>query len=117
MRNYVIIFTTCASKKQAAKIAFSLLQKRLIACATIISSVESRFWWKGKIDCAREELLILKTTARNARRVEADIKRIHSYDVPEVVAVPIIAGSREYLKWIDECVKLKAKSAKLKRKV
>lgn len=98
--SFIIIFTMCASKKEAALIARVLLERRLVACANIIDGVKSRFWWKGTLDRARETLLMVKTTKSSFTRVEKAIKRLHSYEVPEIIALPVIAGSREYLGWI-----------------
>jgi periplasmic divalent cation tolerance protein len=76
----------------------------LVACANIIFGVESRFWWKGRINKAKETLLILKTRRENFKRVEKEIKRIHSYEVPEIIALPIVAGSKSYLEWLKVCL-------------
>ena len=100
MKNILIIFVTCATSGEARRIAARILEKRLGACANIMRGVESRFWWKGRIDNAREVLLMVKTTAVNFKKIEKEVKRLHSYDVPEIIAVPIVAGSREYLEWI-----------------
>ena len=97
-----IALITCQSKKEADRIVSSLLKKRLAACANIISGVDSRFWWNGKIDQAREILVILKTKRGNFKKIEKETKRLHSYEVPEIIAIPIIAGSREYLGWIGK---------------
>jgi periplasmic divalent cation tolerance protein len=99
---YVIIFVTCAATKEAVTIARALLEKRLVACANIIEGVESRFWWKGKIDSAKECLVMLKAKEKNFKRIEYEVKRVHSYEVPEIIALPIAAGSKDYLRWIDE---------------
>ena len=99
---FCIIFVTCQSKKEADSIASSLLKKRLIACANIISGVDSKFWWNGKIDTAKEFLIILKVRRGSFKKIEKEVKRLHSYEVPEIIAVPIIAGSREYLGWIEK---------------
>ena len=101
---YIVMFVTSSSKKEAERIAGCLLKGRLVACANIIGPVESRFWWKGKIDRVKEALLILKTTKANFARVEKTIKRLHSYEVPEIIALPVVAGSREYLGWISACL-------------
>jgi len=106
MKNkFVIIFVTCASKGEAKVIIDSLLKKRLVACANIIPGVESKFWWKGKIDSAKETLLILKTTMANFNKVEKHVKKNHSYEMPEIIAIPIVRGSMKYLNWINESVK------------
>lgn len=85
-------------------IADSLLKKRLVACANIIGKVQSKFWWRGKIDKANEVLVICKTSIDNFKAVEKEVKRIHSYEVPEIIAVPIISGSAEYLSWVKDNV-------------
>ena len=100
MTSSVIIFVTCASKKEAKIIVDSLLRKRLVACGNIVSGVHSKFWWKGKLDSANECLAILKTQKEKFGKVEKEILRIHSYDVPEIIAVPIVAGNRDYLDWV-----------------
>ena len=99
-----MIMVTCASKEEARKIAMSLLGKRLVACANIISSIESRFWWKGKIGKAAEFLLTAKTVKSNFKKIKKEVKRLHSYEVPEIIAVPIVTGSRDYLDWIRRAV-------------
>ena len=104
---FLQLFVTCQSKKEADRIASSLLAKRLAACANTISGVDSKFWWNGKIDKAREVLVILKTKRSKFKRIEKEVKRLHSYEVPEIIAIPIVAGSREYLKWIWKNVKIR----------
>lgn len=106
MKNdHIIIFVTCSSLKEAAKIAGALLDKRLVACANTLSGVSSKFWWLGKLDKASETLVMLKTVGRNFSCVEREVKKLHSYDVPEIIAVPIAYISSEYKRWIDDCVK------------
>ena len=104
---FVIIFVTCGSAIEARRIADALLRKRLIACANIVTDIESKFRWKGKIAKAKEALVVIKTKAGNFKTVEKAIRRIHSYDVPEIIAMPIVAGCKEYLDWIDGAVKFK----------
>lgn len=99
--NFVVILVTCASKKEAEGVAGSLLKKRLIACANIISGVQSKFWWHGRIDKAKEVLIIIKAKASNFKIIEKEVKRVHSYKVAEIIALPIVKGSRDYLKWIE----------------
>ena len=102
---FCIIFVTCQSRKEADSIASSLLNKRLIACANIISGVDSKFWWNGKIDTANEFLVILKARRGSFKKIEKEVKRLHSYEVPEIIAIPIVAGSREYLGWIGDSIR------------
>ena len=103
-KNYILIMVTCASKEEARKISGRLLKKRLVACANIMPKIESRFWWKGKIDNAAEFLVTMKTVRSNFKKIEAQIKHIHSYEVPEIIALPIVAGSRDYLDWISRAI-------------
>jgi len=100
----IVIMTACTSKREAARIAEALLEQRLIACANIVSGADSRFWWKGAIDRAGETLLIMKTTRSHFGRVERTVRRLHHYEVPEIIALPIVAGNGEYLRWIEENV-------------
>lgn len=102
MAKYIVIFVTCASKKEASTIAKKLLSERLIACANIIEGVKSLFRWKGKVEKAKETLLVIKTVKMNFEKVKERIKRLHSYEVPEIVALPIIGGEGNYLNWIDK---------------
>jgi len=99
---HIIILITTKDKKEAEKIAGELLNQKLAACTTIIEKIESRFWWQGRIDQAAESLLIVKSRKDLFRRIETTVKSIHSYDVPEIIAIDISAGSAEYLKWIDD---------------
>ena len=99
---FCIIFVTCQSKKEADSIASSLLNKRLIACANIVSGVDSKFWWNGKVNKAKEFLVIMKAKCSSFKKIEEEVKRLHSYVVPEIIAIPIIAGSKEYLGWINK---------------
>lgn len=101
-KKFVIIMVTCVSRKEARKIADRLLAKRLVACANVIEGVESKFWWKGNLDSAAETLLMMKTLEANFKKIEAEVKRLHSYEVPEIIAIPITAGSKEYLNWIKK---------------
>ena len=103
-KNCILIMVTCASKEEARKISGRLLVKRLVACANILPKIESKFWWKGKLDGAAELLVTMKTVRSNFKKIEAEIKRVHSYEVPEIIAVPIVAGSRDYLDWISRAI-------------
>ena len=102
MSKYIVVFVTCASKKEAQVIAKRLLRDKSVACANIAEGINSLFWWKGKIDKAKESLLILKTVRKNFKKIQGRIKKLHSYEVPEIIALPIEAGEEKYLKWIDD---------------
>lgn len=102
--DHVVILVTAPDAKQAAAIASRLLNGKLVACANVLPGVSSTFWWEGKIDSADEVLLIVKTRAALLDAVIDAVREVHSYDVPEIIALPIIGGNAEYLKWIDEVV-------------
>ncbi|MBS7608323.1 MAG: divalent-cation tolerance protein CutA [Candidatus Bathyarchaeia archaeon] len=99
---YIIVLVTAPSKDEAEKIAKTLLEERLIACANIIGPVHSLFWWLGKIDKAREHLIIMKTRKDLFEKICEMVKALHSYQIPEIIALPITEGSKDYLKWLDE---------------
>ena len=102
---YMVILMTASSKKEGKKIIQKLLEERLIACGNILDSVTSLFWWEGKINKSKEALCVLKTKAALFSRVEKRIKALHSYEVPEIIGLPIQEGSSAYLRWIDETLK------------
>ena len=87
----MIIMVMCASRKEAQDIAGKLLNKRFIACANISAHIKSKFGWKGKIDTVAETLLTMKTLKSNFRKVETEVRRLHSYEVPEIIAIPVVA--------------------------
>jgi len=99
---YRVVFVTCGSVAEARNIGRAVVEKKLAACANIVSGVESIYRWKGKVERAREVLVIIKTSATRLRELEREVKRLHSYDVPEFIALPIVAGSKDYLEWIGE---------------
>ncbi len=98
------MFVTAKDVPQAQKIADALVLDKLIACANIIPGVQSIFSWQGKVDKGKEVLLILKTKKILFKKVAARVKALHSYQTPEIIALPIIDGSRDYLQWIDASV-------------
>lgn len=101
MEDFIIILVTTSSEEEAKKIAFSLVEKRIAACVNIINDIESIYRWKGKILDEREVLILIKTRKRLYKSVEGEVRKLHSYEVPEIIALPIISGSKDYLYWID----------------
>lgn len=99
---FLQIVTVTDSEDEARRIADRLLEKRLVACAQISSPIQSKYWWKGKIEVAEEWTCTVKTTAKKYEAVESLIKQEHSYDEPEIVATSVVRGSRGYLRWIAE---------------
>lgn len=111
MTGKVVVLVTCETAKQARRIARALVDARLAACGNILEApVRSIYRWKGKVETAQECLLILKTSRRRFAALERVVKRLHSYDVPEIIALPIAAGSAEYLRWIEACVAVSGRS-------
>ncbi len=98
---HIVVFITVADEEEARLISRVLLKQRKAACANIIPGGNSLFWWQEKIDSARESLLVIKTRSALLDEVIQLVKEIHSYDVPEIIALPIIGGNRDYLEWID----------------
>lgn len=100
---YVAILITASSKKEAGRIARALLKHKLAACVNILDKVKSFFWWEVKIDSADEVLLIVKSKSAKLAKIIKLVKSIHSYQVPEIIALEIVGGNRDYLRWIDDC--------------
>jgi periplasmic divalent cation tolerance protein len=98
----IIVFVTVASKKEAEKIMRTLLDQHLIACANLLGPVESQFWWKGKIDEAKEWIIIIKSDEKLFKKLSETIKQVHSYEVPEILAVQIVKGWQPYLRWLND---------------
>lgn len=102
---YVVVLVTCGSRAEAQRIAREIVSRRLAACANLLEApVESVYRWKGRVEKAREFLLLIKTSARRLPALEAEVRRLHSYDVFEFIALPIVAGSPAYLAWLGECL-------------
>jgi len=102
---YIIVLVTAANKVEAEKIAQTLLKERLIACANILNPVTSFFFWSGKIDKAEECLMVMKSRRDLFAELAECLKGLHSYEVPEVLAIPIVEGSAAYLAWMGEVLK------------
>jgi periplasmic divalent cation tolerance protein len=102
---HIVIFITSANKAEARRIAAALLEKKLVACANIVDNVLSFFWWKKKIDKASEVLMVAKSTGGKLARIVKVVRSLHSYAVPEIIALPIVGGNKDYLDWIDESIR------------
>ncbi len=99
-----MVFVTAKDYQEADKIAQALVKEKLIACANIVQGIQSVFWWEGNVDRSREALLILKSKRSLFKKILKKVVSLHSYTVPEVIALPILAGNPDYLKWIDDSV-------------
>jgi periplasmic divalent cation tolerance protein len=104
-RGFRVVLVTCGTLTEARSIARKVVDQRLAACVNIVlSPVESCYTWKGKLEKAREYLLLIKTNSKRIAELESAVKGLHSYEVPEFIALPIAAGSRAYLGWLGESV-------------
>lgn len=102
----VVVLVACASRKEAERLARAVMGKKLAACVNIASApVKSVYRWKGKVETATEFPLVMKTTRRKFSALEKEIRRLHSYETPEIIALPILAGSVAYLRWIAESMR------------
>lgn len=101
----IVIFCTVPNRETALKISQPIIEEKLAACVNIVPSLISIYKWKGKIAQDSEELLIIKTTQQKFNVLETRIKQLHPYEVPEIIALPIVIGSDKYLNWVEECLK------------
>lgn len=102
VKKFVVVLVTVPSRGEADRITRVLLKNRLAACVNWVPHVLSSYWWKGKIEHSKEVLLVIKSIRSKVPRLVSEVKRLHSYAVPEVIALPILAGNPEYLRWVDE---------------
>lgn len=98
----IVVLITAPKEAEAVKIAKALVEKRLAACVNVISDIRSIYRWQGKIEDDTEMLLIIKTKKGLFDALAAEVKEIHSYTVPEIIALPIVQGQADYLKWLSE---------------
>jgi periplasmic divalent cation tolerance protein len=97
----IVVLSTCESEEQAAQVARHLVEHRLAACVNILPGARSIYRWKGAIEEAGELLLVIKSRRDLFAAIRAAIQKIHSYEVPEVIAIPVVDGSESYLAWLD----------------
>jgi periplasmic divalent cation tolerance protein len=101
MTDKIVVLTTCESEEEAERIARSLLEKRLAACVNILPRARSIYRWKGAVEEAQELILLIKSRRDAFETLRAELSKIHSYEVPEIIALPIVDGSTAYLAWLD----------------
>lgn len=101
MTKYIQIITSVSKREDAEKIAQTLLDKKLAACVQIIGPIQSQYWWKGKIEKAKEFLILIKSRRDLYEKIEDTLKKIHPYTVPEILAVPVVVGNKDYLTWLE----------------
>ena len=100
-RKLIVVLITASSAEEGEKIAMSLVDHHLVACVNVVPSIKSFFFWEGKPSQESEVLLIAKSRMPLLDKVIEQVKKIHSYKVPEIIALPVIGGSEEYLKWVE----------------
>ena len=100
----IVVFMTAAEGQEAARLADALVEKRLAACLQILPQMQSVYRWQGKVERQREVLLIAKTVSSRFEELEKEVRALHSYETPEIVAVPLLAGSTPYLAWLETSV-------------
>jgi periplasmic divalent cation tolerance protein len=105
MTDCIQVLTTVVSEEEAERISAVLVERRLAACVQVLGPIASRFRWQGEVETAQEWICLAKTSAARYPELEAAIRELHSYEEPEIVATPIVAGSAGYLAWIDQSVK------------
>ena len=105
MTDKIVIFVAVGNSSDAALLAKSLVEKRLAACVNLVPGISSWYWWEGKVNEDQEVLLMMKTSRDKFAALEKEVLRLHSYAVPEIIAVQIVEGSKNYLSWIEESLK------------
>ncbi len=101
MTDKIVVLSTCASAEEATQIARALVEKKLAACVNILPDIRSVYRWKGAIENEQESLLVIKSSRALLHQLRVEMEKLHSYEVPEVIAVPIVDGSEGYLEWLD----------------
>ena len=101
MKEYIQVITSTRNKKDAEKIAAELIRMKLAACTQILGPVNSFYWWNGNIETANEWICVIKSKRSLYSQIERVIKKLHPYQVPEILALPVVEGSKDYLKWFD----------------
>jgi periplasmic divalent cation tolerance protein len=104
-KKYVIIFVTAPSEKIASQIGKMIISKKLAACVNIIPEIRSLYRWKNKICNDKEFLIIIKSSAKRFNELAVKIQKMHPYEIPEIISIPITKGSNSYMKWLSENIK------------
>jgi periplasmic divalent cation tolerance protein len=104
MYEFIVVLVTAGSSGEGERLAHALIDERLAACVNRITGVQSVYRWQGKVEQSAEEMLVIKTRADRFAALEKRVRELHSYSVPEVIALPIMNGSEAYLKWLGEQV-------------
>ncbi len=98
---YVVVYITAPDEEEAARIARTVVEERLAGCVNIIKGIRSIYSWEGKVEDDHEVLMVVKTRKTLFSAIEKRVKELHSYSVPEIISLPLVEGSEDYLKWLD----------------
>ena len=101
---YIVVLVTAANLDESQKIGRRLIEQKLAACVNIVENIKSIYWWQGKVDQSQEVLMVIKTKKSLFKKLMATVKSLHSYTVPEIIALPITDGNKDYLNWIRDSV-------------
>jgi periplasmic divalent cation tolerance protein len=101
MTDKIVVLSACASEEEAARIARGLVEKRLAACVNVLPGVRSIYRWKGVIEDEPEVMLVIKSSRALFNQLRIELERMHSYEVPEAIAIPVVEGSEPYLAWME----------------
>jgi periplasmic divalent cation tolerance protein len=104
MREFIVVFVTVGSAAEGERLAQALVEERLAACVNRIPNIQSVYRWEGKVEQSGEELLVIKTGRQLFTALEKRVRDLHSYEVPEIIALPLIEGNEAYLRWLEEQV-------------
>jgi periplasmic divalent cation tolerance protein len=102
MTDKIVVLTTCAKAQDAERLASALVTEQLAACVNVVPQIRSFYRWKGELEIADEFLLIIKTSRDLFAALQAELEKLHPYEVPETVALPIVAGGENYLNWMEQ---------------
>jgi len=102
MNGHIVVFTTAGSKEEANKLSRGLVEEKLAYCVNTVPSIQSTYFWEGKLCVDEELLLVIKTQESKFTAMESWVRKNHSYEIPELIALPIVKGSADYLKCIDD---------------
>ncbi len=117
MTDKIVVLVMCGNVREAKRIARKLVEQRLAACVNALEAqVQSTYRWKGRVETAREFLLLIKSSRKLFPRLRREIERLHSYDVPEVIALPIADGSPAYLSWLADCLRAAPRATRRKKR-
>jgi len=108
MTDKIVVYSTCSSAEDAKKLATHLVEERLAACVNVVRGIDSYYRWKGKVEQEAEALLIIKTSRDLFERLRVEWEKIHTYEIPELIAVPVVQGAPNYLNWMDTELAVKA---------